>query len=83
MKKKDMKDLIRAWECFMKLNKNVERLTGCELDASQYKDLFLICSVIKRNSKYSGEGDEDCDRFSEILCDTSISASKKAEKLTS
>ena len=83
MDKQDMKDLIRAWECFMKLNKNVERLTGGEIDAVKYKDLYLICSVIKRNSKYSGTEDEDCDRFTEILFDASLSVAKKAEKLTS
>lgn len=82
MTRKDMIDLIMAFESFEKLNSFINRLTnGYNISNSDYDGLYNIYEVIKRNSRYPGEDDHDVDTFRAIMFAINKTAEEKYELL--
>ena len=68
LEKNDMIDLIEALDAFNKLNDQVSALTGgADIKNEKYDGLYNIYDVIKRNSKYNRENDNDYDTFDSII----------------
>lgn len=68
VEKNDMIDLIEALDAFNKLNDQVSALTGgADIKNEKYDGLYNIYGVIKRNSKYNRENDNDYDLFNSII----------------
>lgn len=84
MSKKDLIDLIRAFEAFARLNNLVKELTnGSAIENRRFLELYYIGDVIHRNCKYSAEDDETCRLFWNIMYDKNICPEEKYEMIKS
>ncbi len=80
MRKKDLIDLIRAFEAFVRMNDLVKELTnGCAIENRKFIELYYIGDVIYRNCKYSMEDDETCRLFWDIMYDKNTNPEEKYE----
>ncbi|SNU06658.1 hypothetical protein SAMN06297422_1077 [Lachnospiraceae bacterium] len=84
MNSTDFKDLIRAWDDFMKMDHIIIALSGGSgLDYDEFLGLWNIESIIRRNSKYSKyHSDEMNQEYLSILNSTELSVEEKYNRLT-
>ena len=82
MRKKDLTELIMAYEAFDRLNQLVMELTnGTPIENSKFNDMLYVSDVIRRNSRYSGDDDESFENYWDIIHDIEIPAEAKCELL--
>ena len=82
MRKKDLTELIMAYEAFDRLNQLVMGLTdGYPIENRKFNDMLYVSDVIRRNSRYSGDDDESFENYWDIIHDREITADEKYELL--
>ena len=82
MSKKDMTELIMAYEAFDRLNQLVMELTdGNPIENSKFNDMLYVSDVIRRNSRYSADDEESFENYWDIIHDREITADEKYELL--
>ena len=82
MRKKDLTELIMAYEAFDRLNQLVMELTdGNPIENSKFNDMLYVSDVIRRNSRYSADDDESFENYWDIIHDREIPAEAKCELL--
>ena len=82
MRKKDLTELIMAYEAFDRLNQLVMELTdGYPIENRKFNDMLYVSDVIRRNSRYSGDDDESFENYWDIIHDREITADEKYELL--
>ena len=80
--REDMIALIQAYESILNLLAVVTDLTGgYSIDDDKYNGIYNIYDVIKRNSRYPEDVDEDDDPLQAILNAINITAEEKYELL--
>ncbi len=76
--REDMIALIKAYESILNIISVVTDLTGgYTIDDDKYNGIYNIYDVIKRNSRYSEDGDEDDDPLQAVLNAINITAEEK------
>ena len=82
MRKKDLTELIMAYEAFDRLNRLVLELTdGYPIENSKFNEMLYVSDVIRRNSRYNADDDESYNKYWEIIHDKDITAEEKCELL--
>ena len=82
MSKKDMIQLICAFEGFARLNDLVKELTnGCTIENRKFNELYYVGDVIQRNSRYYKDDDETCRLFWNIMYDKKTTPEEKYEQI--
>ena len=82
MMKKDLTELIRAYEAFDRLNQLVIKLTdGHPIENSKFNEMLYVSDVIRRNSRYSADDDKSSNKYWEIIHDKEITVEEKYELL--
>jgi len=80
--REDMIALIRAEEDFNRLNDKVIALTGgYSMGDDEYKGLYGLYEVIRRNSRYPSDDDKDEEMFQAIIYAINKNAEEKYELL--
>ena len=80
--KRDMLDLIQAQESINLLNDQISILTGgCDIKNEKINGIYKIYDVIKRNSKYNRENDNDYLVYDSIIHSAEKSTEEKYNML--